>query len=135
MCHCKTPILRRFHFLFLIFELTSVLENTHPSLLDLREELAILKAKLQEVLNKGKKDKDFYLGLRIINEIKNIVRDIHDMEEGRKILITRENMQITLVKMVAVIRKYVPDIEMQKRMAAEIGEVTGNNGKKETTTN
>lgn len=99
-------------------------KKSHPELLDLRDEIALLQTTLQGMVNDtspraGKQ-------LDVIAELRRLVVTLHNIEESRKVTLTVENVKLMLEKIVRLIKKkYVTDPERQKELAFDIRSLAG----------
>lgn len=84
-----------------------------------REELAILQSMLQDLIDKPD-DLSANYKILLIKEIGKLIKVIKEIEEGRKATLTMQNVKMTLIKVVHIIKKYIPNPDDQKKAAEEI---------------
>lgn len=95
----------------------------HPALLDLREEVAILQQELEGIMNNPEKKTSQIID--IVKELRGLISVLYNIERDRKTMLTIEGVRTILVRIVKIIKKYVPDITIQRKMSYEIAKIQG----------
>lgn len=96
----------------------------HESLIDLKNEIALMSATLNKLysqnLNGIDNMKVLDTQIKIINQIRLLIKTMRELDEGKKTTISFNDLKIFMLNVGQVIKNYVTDSEVQKRIAEEV---------------
>lgn len=107
----------------------------HESLIDLKNEIALLSATLNKLysmnLNSVDNLKVLDMQIKIINQIRLLIKTMRELDEGKKTTISFNDLKIFMLNVGQVIKNYVADSTVQKKIAQEVFELYQSNESKE----
>ena len=87
---------------------------------DLRDHIFLMEAIAQTILENAKDIDDLYPLVKVIDNVTKAVQRLHEIEVGRRYVISVENLGNVIGKVVDVIERHVPDPYLRSLIAADI---------------
>lgn len=87
---------------------------------DLRDHIFLMEAVAQTILQEAENVNDLIPLVKVVDTITKAVQRLHEIEVGRKYVISVENLGGVIGKVVEVIERHVPDPYLRSLIAADI---------------
>jgi hypothetical protein len=90
---------------------------------DLRDHIFLIEATAQTLLEKAETEQDLLAVVKVIETATKAIQRLHDIEVGRKYVISVENLGGIIARIVGVIERHVPDPYLRSLIAEDIVKV------------
>jgi len=87
---------------------------------DLRDHIFLMEAVAQTILEDAKEIDDLFPLVKVIDNVTKAVQRLHEIEVGRRYVISIENLGSVIAKVVDVIERHVPDPYLRSLIAQDI---------------
>lgn len=103
----------------------------HEGLIDLKNEIALLSATLNRLystdLNSVDNLKVLDMQIKIINQIRMLIKTMRELDEGKKTTISFNDLKIFMLNIGQVIKNHISDATIQKSIAEEVFKLYNSN--------
>ena len=87
---------------------------------DLRDHIFLMEAIAQTILENAKEIDDLFPLVKVIAEVTKSVQRLHEIEVGRRYVISVENLGLVIGKVVEIIERHVPDPHLRSLIAGDL---------------